>query len=121
MPSSHFARFDRVANPNLRATATAISRGGTTYNQPARSAGSITTGDAMIEVGSRIRDYEIIAPLKAGGMASLFLARRAGAAGFARTVAIKVVHAHLAADRDFVTMFVDEAKLSSRISHPNVV
>jgi serine/threonine-protein kinase len=74
-----------------------------------------------IDVGSRIRDYEIIARLKAGGMATLFLARRLGAAGFSRHVAIKVVHPHLAEDQGFIRMFIDEALLSARIQHPNVV
>jgi serine/threonine-protein kinase len=74
-----------------------------------------------IDVGSRIRDYEIVARLKAGGMATLFLARRVGAAGFSRHVAIKVVHPHLAEDQGFIRMFIDEALLSARIQHPNVV
>ncbi len=75
----------------------------------------------MIDVGSKIAEYEIIARLKSGGMATLFLGRRRGAAGFARHVAIKVVHPHLAQDPGFVRMFVDEALLSARIQHPNVV
>ncbi len=54
-------------------------------------------------------------------MASLFLGRRVGPEGFSRLVAIKVIHAHLANDRAFVEMFLDEARLSSRIVHPNVV
>ncbi len=75
----------------------------------------------MIDVGDKLGDYEIVARLKAGGMATLFLARRQGAAGFARHVAIKVVHAHLSGDKQFVQMFVDEALLCARIQHPNVV
>ena len=74
-----------------------------------------------METGQKIGGYEIVARLKAGGMATLYLARREGAAGFARHVAIKVVHPHLAQDDTFVKMFVDEAKLSARIEHPNVV
>jgi len=54
-------------------------------------------------------------------MGSLYLGRRKGAAGFARLVAIKVIHSHLASDDSFVRMFVDEALLSSQIVHPNVV
>ncbi len=69
----------------------------------------------------RIGAYEIVAHLRSGGMATLYLARRTGAAGFARHVAIKVVHAHLAENRAFVRMFLDEAFLSARIHHPNVV
>jgi serine/threonine protein kinase len=69
----------------------------------------------------RIGAYEIVAHLRSGGMATLYLGRRTGAAGFARHVAIKVVHAHLAENRAFVRMFLDEAFLSARITHPNVV
>lgn len=54
-------------------------------------------------------------------MATLFLGRRTGAEGFSRHVAIKVVHEHLANDPMFVQMFVDEALLSAKIQHPNVV
>jgi Protein kinase domain len=54
-------------------------------------------------------------------MATLFLAKRTGAAGFARPVAIKIVHPELADDLQFRQMFLDEALLSSRIQHPNVV
>src|SRR5690242_1710959 len=56
-----------------------------------------------------------------GGMANLFLGRRTGAAGFQKVVAIKVIHPHLARDPSFVRMFVDEALISARIEHPNVV
>ena len=70
----------------------------------------------------RIGNYEIISHLKAGGMATLYLARRTGVAGFARHVAIKVVHPHLAKQNgSFVRMFLDEALLCARIHHPNVV
>ena len=75
----------------------------------------------MFELGDKVGEYEIVARLKSGGMATLFLAHRRGAAGFQRFVAIKVVHPHLATDASFVRMFVDEALLSARIVHPNVV
>ncbi|MGE0790335.1 MAG: serine/threonine protein kinase [Sandaracinaceae bacterium] len=75
----------------------------------------------MFAVRDKVGDYEIVAKLKAGGMATLFLGERRGASGFSRHVAIKVVHEHLANDPMFVRMFVDEALLSSKIHHPNVV
>src|SRR5690606_28129241 len=53
-------------------------------------------------------------------MATLFLARRLGASGFRREVAIKIVHPELASDPQFREMFLDEAMLSARIQHPNV-
>ncbi len=54
-------------------------------------------------------------------MASLYLAHRTGPEGFARPVALKVIHPHLSQDPQFVRMFVDEALLCARIRHPNVV
>ncbi|MEQ8720414.1 MAG: serine/threonine-protein kinase [Sandaracinaceae bacterium] len=75
----------------------------------------------MFEVGEKIDDVEIVARLRAGGMAALYLGRRQGAGGFSKDIAIKVIHTHLASDQSFVEMFVDEARLSARIDHPNVV
>jgi serine/threonine-protein kinase len=74
-----------------------------------------------IAVAKQVRGYEILARLKSGGMATLYLGRKSGASGFSRHVAIKFIHDHLAEDPDFVRMFVDEALVQARISHPNVV
>lgn len=54
-------------------------------------------------------------------MASVHLGRAVGSAGFARTVAIKRLHPHLAGEPDFLSTLVDEARLAARIHHPNVV
>jgi len=54
-------------------------------------------------------------------MATIWLARHVGAAGFERLVVIKRVHAHLLKDRAFHDMFRDEARVASLIHHPNVV
>ena len=54
-------------------------------------------------------------------MGVLYLARRGGSTGFSRPVAIKVIHDHLAQNKRFCRMFIDEAKLSARIDDPNVV
>jgi serine/threonine-protein kinase len=54
-------------------------------------------------------------------MATVHLARLLGPVGFARTVAIKRLHPHLAKDPDFVAMFLEEARLAARVRHPNVV
>jgi serine/threonine-protein kinase len=59
--------------------------------------------------------------IAAGGMATVHLGRLSGAAGFARTVAVKRLHPQFAKDPDFVSMFLDEARLAARIRHPNVV
>lgn len=54
-------------------------------------------------------------------MASVHLGRLLGPVGFSRTVAIKKLHAHFAKDEEFVSMFIDEARLAARVRHPNVV
>ena len=74
-----------------------------------------------LEPGSTLGGYRILARLRAGAMGVLYLARRIGPAGYSRPVAIKVIHDHLAANKRFARMFVDEAKLSARIDDPNVV
>ncbi len=65
--------------------------------------------------------YETLRLIASGGMASVYLGRALGAGGFERLVAIKVMHPHIAHERDFVSMFLDEARLAARIRHPNVV
>ncbi|MFO0669744.1 MAG: serine/threonine-protein kinase [Polyangiaceae bacterium] len=65
--------------------------------------------------------YTVHAALASGGMATVHFGRLRGAVGFSRAVAIKRLLPQYAADPDFVTMFVDEARLASRIRHPNVV
>ncbi|MEM9189387.1 MAG: serine/threonine-protein kinase [Myxococcota bacterium] len=77
--------------------------------------------DAPMVKGSLIGDYEVVHPLRSGGMANLYLAKKRGAAGFSRQVAIKVVHPELAVDEDFVQLFLGEARLCAQIHHPNVV
>ncbi|MEZ4286555.1 MAG: protein kinase [Polyangiales bacterium] len=75
----------------------------------------------MFEPGDKIGRYTVLQKLKEGGMATLFLCSRRGAAGKQKHVAIKVIHAHLSQDEHFRQMLVDEAVLASQIQHPNVV
>lgn len=56
-----------------------------------------------------------------GGMAEIFLARETGLAGFERLVIIKRVLPGLSEDMDFIDMFLDEARLAARLTHPNIV
>jgi len=65
--------------------------------------------------------YAIYDPIATGGMATVHLGRLIGPVGFARTVAIKRLHPQYARDPEFVSMFLDEARLAARIQHPNVV
>jgi serine/threonine-protein kinase len=65
--------------------------------------------------------YALHRAIASGGMATVYLGRLLGPVGFARTVAIKRLHPQFAADPEFVSMFLDEARLAARIAHPNVV
>jgi serine/threonine-protein kinase len=65
--------------------------------------------------------YLLSREIATGGMGTVHLGGVLGAAGFRRTVAIKRLHPHLAKDAEFLSMFVDEARLAARIHHPNVV
>jgi serine/threonine-protein kinase len=65
--------------------------------------------------------YALFDEIAAGGMATIHLGRLVGPVGFARTVAIKSLHPQFARDPEFVESFLDEARLASRIQHPNVV
>jgi serine/threonine-protein kinase len=67
------------------------------------------------------RSYVLYGEFAAGGMASVHWGRVRGSEGFARTVAIKRLHAHLAKDPAFRRMFIDEVRLAARVQHPNVV
>src|SRR4051812_47318504 len=80
-----------------------------------------TRGDDAPGLPRPIGRYDLLCELAAGGMATVYLGRARGAAGFARFVAIKCCHPHLRAQPDFASMFVDEARLAARIHHPNVV
>ncbi len=54
-------------------------------------------------------------------MAEIFLAKQVGVEGFEKNVVIKRMLQHLSSVPDFVNMFLDEARLATRLNHPNVV
>jgi len=68
----------------------------------------------------KVGRYELCTELAFGGMATVYLARATGPAGFEKLVALKCVHPRLARDRGFIEMFLDEARIAARINHPNV-
>jgi len=65
--------------------------------------------------------YELVGELASGGMATVWLARMRRPMGFSRLVAVKCMHPQFAKDPAFATMFVDEARLTARLRHPNIV
>ena len=64
--------------------------------------------------------YRLVFELAAGGMGTVYLGVAEGALGFGKLVAIKRIHPHLARRPDLLAMFVDEARIASMITHPNV-
>ncbi|MFC9976079.1 Stk1 family PASTA domain-containing Ser/Thr kinase [Spirillospora sp. NPDC127200] len=76
-----------------------------------------TVADPLV---GRVLDgrYRIESRIARGGMATVYAARDIR---LDRVIAIKVMHAHLAADEDFVRRFIGEAKAAAALSHPNVV
>jgi serine/threonine protein kinase len=69
----------------------------------------------------RIGRYELGPRLAAGGMAELYVARATGVHGFQKYFALKRILPRWADDREFVEMFLDEARLAAQLDHPNVV
>ena len=65
--------------------------------------------------------YRVIERLEAGGMAEVFRGEALSVQGFKKQVAIKRVLPHLAQNKSFIRMFLDEARLGARLNHANIV
>jgi serine/threonine-protein kinase len=65
--------------------------------------------------------YILVDKISSGGMADVYRAKVVGIRGFTKTVAIKRIHPHLLERKRFLRMFTDEAKIASRLVHPNIV
>jgi|GEM_PF-473532 serine/threonine protein kinase/CheY-like chemotaxis protein len=74
------------------------------------------TPEAIEEYGN----YFLLEKIAVGGMAELFKAQQRGVQGFQKIVAIKRILPHYSENEDFVTMFIDEAKLAAQLTHPNI-
>jgi serine/threonine protein kinase len=78
-------------------------------------------GPGRETIRTSLGKYRLLAELGSGGMATVFLAVMRGQSGFNKLVVVKVLKPHLAVESDVVQMFLNEARLSARLSHPNVV
>ena len=74
-----------------------------------------------LQPGTLIGRYVVVRKLAEGGMAEIFLAAAQGPEGFEKEVVIKRIRPGFANDPSFVQMFVEEAKVVSRLSHANIV
>ena len=74
-----------------------------------------------LQPGTPIGRYVVVRKLAEGGMAEIFLAAAQGPEGFEKEVVIKRIRPGLASDPSFIQMFVEEAKVVSRLNHANIV
>ena len=90
---------------------------------PGAGPGTITTQPPPVpqRQGNPFGRYQPIKLLGSGGMADVYLARSLGEAGFEKQVALKIMHPHLGRVEEAVAHFLDEARLASRMNHPNIV
>jgi serine/threonine protein kinase len=79
-----------------------------------------THNSSNLAPGYKLDRYELLCPIAEGGMASVWVARQRGKHGFEKLVAIKTILPAFASDPRFQEMFLDEARIASRIEHPNV-
>ncbi len=105
-PNAPNAPHHRAAAPD---TTGSQSNGGVNGNPHDKGVGTYFLGR-----------YRVVDEIGIGGMASVHLARMDGPGGFQKWVAIKRIHSHLVEDESFIQMFLDEARVAARISHPNV-
>lgn len=73
------------------------------------------------EQTQRLKNYTLVEHLAVGGMGDVWLARQDGPAGFSRPVVIKRILPSLSSDPQFIALFLNEARLAARLTHPNVV
>src|SRR5438045_8611986 len=65
--------------------------------------------------------YELVELAGEGGMPTVYKPLARGAAGFSRPVAVKKLRRELRAIRNYIDMFVEEARVGSDLAHPNIV
>ena len=64
--------------------------------------------------------YQLLERVAVGGMAEVFRAKRTGVEGFEKVVAVKRILSHLSDNKEFVDMFISEAKMVAGLAHPNI-
>ncbi len=65
--------------------------------------------------------YLLLEKIGSGGMAEIYRAKTFAGHGFEREYAVKKILPHLVDDREFLDMFIDEARLAAQLHHPNIV
>lgn len=108
-----------------------VAAGGTSTPRPSSCASIVTQAakatppptpapPEVEEMPKRFGKYTLLRKLAVGGMAELFLALQTSVAGFEKLIVVKRVLPKLAADENFVTMLLDEARIAATLNHPNI-
>jgi serine/threonine protein kinase len=123
-PVSSQVPSSRVANDGAFDLAPPESVGAST--QPPelsapRPPAAATMALAPVRGGPKLGRYEVISRLGRGGMGTVYLARITGDGGFRRLFAIKVLRSHLSRSDEAGQMLLKEARIASRVDHPNIV
>ncbi|MBP7586374.1 MAG: TonB family protein [Thermoanaerobaculia bacterium] len=113
------AQLDQLAKPRAKESTPAA--------RPAAPKETFATQKISIQPSflqppsSEFGQYTLLERIAVGGMAEVWKARMKGVEGFQKTVAIKKILPHLTDSSDFVTMFIDEAKLAAQLNHNNII
>lgn len=113
------AQLDQLAKPRAKESTPAA--------RPAAPKESFATQKVSVQPSflqppsSEFGQYTLLERIAVGGMAEVWKARMKGVEGFQKTVAIKKILPHLTDSSDFVTMFIDEAKLAAQLNHNNII
>ncbi len=78
----------------------------------------LVSEDKNLQIGERLSHFKIIEPLDAGGMGKIYLAEDLR---LHRRVALKVLPDDIAADKDYLRRFEQEALAASALNHPNIL
>ncbi len=65
-------------------------------------------------------EYQLLSKIASGGMAEVWKAKLVGEKGFEKIVAIKKILPHLSDNEEFISMFIDEARVAANLTHPNI-
>ena len=114
-----------MAKENSRDVTASERRSGQVRVPTKTSSGSAQPGSTLpamlTDPGRMLGKYQLIAEIARGGMGVVYLAMVQGPGGFNKLVVVKELKPELVEEPAFLTMFLDEARLAARLSHPNIV
>src|SRR6188508_508014 len=82
--------------------------------------GYVAGGARKVKKPTPFGKYFLLERINVGGMAEVFRAKAFGVEGFERLVAVKRILPNIAEDKEFIRMFIEEAKLSVQLNHANI-